>query len=216
RFSHGLSILANYTWAKTIDDFGWTDPYYRLFDHGLADDDVAHVFKFSSVYQIPRMRVPRALGVLVNGWEPTSNVIWRSGFPLTIRSGYDNSLTGVGRDRADFLGGDASLGNDRSHAAMISQWFNTALFVPNALGTFGNSGKNILRGPRMFNADIGLLKNTGITERLSVQFRAEFFNIFNNVNFSAPNTTVSAGSQFGRITAAGSPRIIQFGAKMLF
>ena len=216
RFSHGLSILSNYTWSKTIDDFGWTNPYYRLFDHGVADDDIPHNFKFVTLYQLPKARVPRSVGTLVNGWEATTNTQWRSGFPLTIRSGFDNSFSGVGRDRADFLGGQAQLPFDRSHADMIAQWFDITKFVPNAPGTFGNSGKNILRGPRMFNSDVGLLKNTHLAERFTFQFRAEFFNIFNNVNFNNPGTTVSATSSFGRITSAGSPRILQFGAKLLF
>ena len=157
-----------------------------------------------------------ALGVLVNGWEATTNTQWRSGFPLTIRSGFDNSFTGVGRDRADFLGGNAQLSFDRSHPDMIASWFDTTKFVANAPGTFGNSGKNILRGPRSFNSDVGILKNTRLTERFGLQFRAEFFNIFNNVNFNNPGTVVSNTSSFGRITSAGSPRILQFGAKILF
>jgi hypothetical protein len=216
RFSHGLSILSNYTWSKTIDDFGWTNPYSRVFDHGVADDNVPHVFKFATVYQLPQAHLGRAVGVLVNGWEVTTNTQWRNGFPLTIRSGFDNSFSGVGRDRADFLGGQAQLGFDRSHADMIAQWFDTSKFVANAPGTFGSSGKNILRGPRFFNSDIGILKSTRVTERASLQFRAEFFNMFNNVNFNNRGTVVSSTSSFGRITSAGSPRILQFGAKVLF
>lgn len=216
RFSRGISLLSNYTWSKTIDDFGWADPYWRGFDRGISDDNVPHAFKFAAVYEIHHASVPSAIGALLNGWEVTANTLWRSGFPLTIRSGYDNSLTGVGRDRADFLDGGAQLPFDRSHAQLVAQWFNTTLFVPNALGTFGNSGKNILTGPRMFNSDFGFLKNTRLVERASLQIRAEFFNIFNNVNFNNPGTTVSATSSFGRITSAGSPRIIQFGTKIIF
>ena len=175
-----------------------------------------HVFKFATVYQLPRAHLTRAVGALVNGWEFTTNTQWCSGFPLTIRSGFDNSFSGVGRDRADFLGGPAQLAFDRSHSDMIAQWFDTSKFAANAPGTFGSSGKNILSGPRFFNSDIGLLKNTRLTERASFQFRAEFFNIFNNVNFNNPGTVVSSTSSFGRITSAGSPRILQFGAKVLF
>ncbi|PYR87881.1 MAG: hypothetical protein DMF84_30350 [Acidobacteria bacterium] len=89
------------------------------------------------------------------------------------------------------------------------------MFVPNAIGTFGNSGKNMLRGPRYFNTDFAVLKVTSVTETLDVQFRAEFFNIFNNVNLNAPNSNVSS-AQFGRITSALDPRILQFGLKLLF
>jgi hypothetical protein len=98
---------------------------------------------------------------------------------------------------------------------MIQQFFNTSVFVVNAPGTFGNSGRNILRGPRFFNTDFSVLKDTRITERATFQFRAEFFNLFNNVNFNNPNTNRSSGN-FGRITSAKDPRILQFGAKILF
>jgi hypothetical protein len=88
--------------------------------------------------------------------------------------------------------------------------------VQNPAGTFGNSGRNILRGPRYFNTDIGLLKNNRITERYNLQFRAEFFNIFNNVNFNLPGANLSATDQLGRITSALDPRILQFGLKLMF
>jgi len=98
---------------------------------------------------------------------------------------------------------------------MVARYFDTSQFVANAIGTFGNSGKNMIRGPRYFNTDVALLKSTRIRERIDVQFRAEFFNLFNNVNFNAPNGNV-ASAQFGRITSALDPRILQFGLKMLF
>ena len=156
-------------------------------------------------------------GKVLNGWVLNSILTWRGGFPFTVRSGSDNSLSAVGRDRADFLGGDAQLDTGRPHGELIEQYFNTSLFVENAVGTFGNSGKNILRGPRLFNTDFGLLKTTKITEQTSIQFRAEFFNIFNNVNFGDPDNTVADGpDQFGHIFSARSPRIIQFGLKFSF
>ena len=73
----------------------------------------------------------------------------------------------------------------------------------------------MLRGPRYFNTDVALLKVTTISQTIGLQFRAEFFNIFNNVGFNAPNSNV-ASAQFGRITSALDPRIIQFGVKLLF
>ena len=98
---------------------------------------------------------------------------------------------------------------------MVAQYFDTSKFVANAIGTFGNSGKNMIRGPRYFNTDLVLLKTTNVTSTVGLQFRAEFFNIFNNVNFNAPTSTVSS-PQFGRITSALDPRILQFGVKLLF
>jgi len=215
RFGKGLSVLANYTFSKKFDDYGWTTPDNRRFDYGLSREDVPHNLKFSNVWQIPRMRVNRVLDKLIDGWMLNSIVTWQSGFPFSISSGRDNSFTGINRDRADFLGGNADLGSDRPHGEMVARYFDTSKFVANAIGTFGSSGKNILRGPRYFNTDIGLLKVTNVTERMSLQFRAEFFNIFNNVNFNAPNTNRSS-NQFGQITSALDPRILQFGLKLLF
>jgi Carboxypeptidase regulatory-like domain/TonB dependent receptor len=215
RFGKGLSMLASYTFSRKMDDYGWTTPDHLRFDYGVSREDVPHNFKFSNVWQFPQMRGDRVLSGIVNGWMLNSMVTWQSGFPFTISSGRDNSFTGIGRDRADFLGGDADLGSDRPHGEMVARYFDTSKFVANAIGTFGNSAKNMLRGPRYFNTDVALLKVTRISQTIDLQFRAEFFNIFNNVNFNAPNSNV-ASAQFGRITSALDPRIIQFGLKLLF
>ncbi|HEU4891988.1 MAG TPA: TonB-dependent receptor [Vicinamibacterales bacterium] len=215
RFARGLSVLASYTFSKKQDDYGWTTPDDIHFDWGLSREDVPHNFKFSNVWQLPEIQGNRVVNTILNGWMLNSMVTWQSGFPFTVSSGRDNSFTGIGRDRADFLGGDPDLGSDRPHGEMVAQYFDTSKFVANAIGTFGNSGKNMLRGPRYFNTDVALLKSTRIGGRVDVQFRAEFFNIFNNVNFNLPNSNV-ASAQFGRITSALDPRILQFGLKMLF
>ena len=218
RFGHGFSVVTNYTWAKRMDDVGWTNPFNRAFDYAVADDDVKHVFHFANVYQFPTTALRGISGRLVNGWSLNSLAHMAGRISSHITSGIDNSFaggTGNG-NRADYIGGQADLGNSgRSHADMIQQFFNTSVFVVNAPGTFGNSGRNILRGPRFFNTDFSVLKDTRITERTTFQFRAEFFNLFNNVNFNNPNTTRTSGN-FGRITSAKDPRILQFGAKIIF
>lgn len=216
RFARGLSILTNYTWQKTIDDFGWTDSYNRRLDYAVSNDDVTHVFKFSNLYEFPRLKLASGFADrLINGWSLNSIIFWQSGFPLNIVSGVDNSFTGIGRDRADFLGGQAQLSSDRSHGEMAAMWFDTSRFTVNAPGTFGTAGRNSLRGPRYFNTDLALLKDTRVTERTSLQFRAEAFNVFNNVNFNSPNTNRSA-AQFGRITSAQDPRIMQLALKLVW
>ena len=98
---------------------------------------------------------------------------------------------------------------------MVDRFFNTPLFVSNAVGTFGNSGRNILRGPRFFNTNLGLIKTTNLTERAKLMFGADFFNVFNNVNFSGPGTTVGTPG-FGRITSARDPRILQLMLRLMF
>jgi hypothetical protein len=173
------------------------------------------VFNFSAIWQIPNAPLHGLANSLVNGWQLSSLATWRAGFPFSVTSGMDNSFSGVGADRADYIGGQASLPSNRSHGQLISQFFNVAAFAPNAPGTFGNSGKNILRGPRLFNTDLSLLKNFKLAERATLQFRSEFFNVFNNVNFNAPQSSLSAAAK-GTITSAGDPRILQFALKLMF
>ena len=221
RFGHGLSLLANYTFSKKEDDYGpagqITDPFDRRLDWGISKDDVPHVFRFSGVWSIPRIGNHGLASTLVNGWELTGITTWRSGFPFTVFSGVDNSFSGIGADRADFTGAkisDAVL-TGQSTAKKLQQYFDTSLFVHNAVGTFGNAPKNALRGPHFFNQDFAAIRNFNVIEKASLQFRAEFFNAFNNVNFSNPGNTVGGGN-FGQITSAGSPRIIQFALKLSF
>ncbi|MBI3682362.1 MAG: carboxypeptidase regulatory-like domain-containing protein [Acidobacteria bacterium] len=217
RFGRGFSILANYTWSKNIDDVSAVNPFNRTVSRGLSNFDVPHNFKFSNLWDLPKLPVSPALGKLLNGWQVNSILVRQSGFPFTVSSGVDNSFSGVGSDRADYLGGNARLSDSRSLNDKLLQWFDTSRFVANAPGTFGNSGRGILRGPGFFNADLGVLKQTGITERVSVQFRAEFFNVFNHPNFRLPASNISS-SQRGRITAVidENQRILQFGLKLLF
>ena len=218
RFSKGFQLLGSYTFSKAIDDYGETDPFrVRSFDYGLSSDDVPSNFKISGLWELPHLHVSGAAGRAINGWKVSGIGNWRNGFPFSIYSGVDNSFSGVGSDRADFIGTSlaaAKLGS-RPHGEEIQEWFNTAPFVPNAVGTFGDSGKNILRGPRYFNVDFALIKSIPIVERVSTQFRAEFFNSFNNVNFASPGNTVGTPS-FGVITGAADPRILQFSLKVIF
>ena len=223
RFSRGLSVLGNYSWSKMIDNFGPyggfnTDPFNPNFDYGLSNDDVTHVFHFSGVWQAPIPKMTGLVGGFLKGWEVTSIATWRSGFPFPIYSGADNSFSGIGVDRADFIGtslNQAKLDPGRSHGQLIQEYFNPAVFIANADGTFGNSGRNILRGPGFFETDFGLVKDTKITERTNLQFRAEFFNLFNSVNLGQPDNSV-ADSTIGQITSAGSPRILQLALKIIF
>jgi hypothetical protein len=145
----------------------------------------------------------------------SSITTWQSGFPFSVRSGVDNSFTGINNDYADYKGPDSPRLHDLSHAQEVQRFFNTSVFNVNAVGTFGNVGKNILRGPSFFNTDLGLIKNTQVTERTRVQFRAEFFDVFNTVHFGLPGSVVGQPT-FGKITAAGDPRILQMTLKFLF
>jgi outer membrane receptor protein involved in Fe transport len=240
RMTHGFSFLTNFTWAKELDDFAPTggSPYLtnscscgRWFDYGPSDDDLSKTFKINGEYLVPHISLPKGIDKIVNGWELSATASWQTGFPFSIFSGADNSLSGMLGDRADLAVSSvqqAVLGSGRSHAAEVQEWFNTSAFVPNAIGTFGDTGKNILRGPRFFDTDLAAIKNAKISERLSLEFRAEFFNAFNNVNFGRPDGNLAdIGATYGQITGmAGSsssntygtaqPRIIQFAMKLAF
>jgi hypothetical protein len=95
-------------------------------------------------------------------------------------------------------------------------WFNTAAFAVNPVGTFGTVGKGTLRSPSTFNWDMGIFKTAKIRERFGIQFRAEFFNVFNQTQFLDPGVSVNSATTFGRILTANDPRIMQFGLKLTY
>jgi outer membrane receptor protein involved in Fe transport len=225
RFTHGLSFLANYTWARALDDFGPAGgsgtnscSCGRYFDYGPDTGDVNKVFRVSGLYMLPHLPGPGLVNKVVNGWQVTGIANWQSGFPFSIFSNDDNSFSAIGADRADLTVPsvkNALLSTGRPHAQLTQEWFDTSAFAANAIGTFGDTGKNILRGPRYFDTDLALLKNTNVTERVSLQFRAEFYNALNNVNFGMPDGGLM-DSGFGQITSAQSPRIMQLALKANF
>ena len=95
-------------------------------------------------------------------------------------------------------------------------WFNPAAFAVNPNGSFGETLRGEFFGPHRQTVDMGLFKRFSFSNNVNLQFRAEFFNLFNTVNFNNPNTTVNTAATFGRITEAQDPRIMQFGLKFLF
>jgi len=219
RLNHGVHVLANYTWAKNTDDYGDSDPFYRRFDAGNSSDNIPNLFYLSGSWQLPHLSAANLVArELTNGWMLTGIWSWRSGFPFSIMSGTDNSFSGVGSDRADLAVPDlsqAKLDPNRSHSQLVQEYFKTTAFVPNAVGTFGDTGKNIFEGPGYFNVDVGVLKDFPIKDVVTAQFRAEFFNALNNVNFGNPGNTLGSSS-FGVIPSASDPRILQFALKLTF
>ncbi len=221
RFSRGFTVLANYTLSKSLDDYGdkvmpWYFPNANAMQYGPSDFDHRHRFVISWVWQLPNVVPQNGFGRwILNGWQWTGIGQYQTGAPFTIKSGKDNSLTGLGNDRAKLTGAGVTppAGADKR------VWFNSAAFAVNDVGTFGTLGRNTLYGPQLYSWDMGLFKNFRVNERLQTQFRAEFFNIFNQTNFDNPVAQVGAGG-FGSITrtnpAAGDPRIIQFGLKLTF
>jgi len=154
------------------------------------------------------------LRFLLAGWESTCIFTLQSGTPFTVRSGVDNSYFGIGGDTADQVG-NPFLDPGRPRKDLIAQYFNTAAFVRNAPNTVGSAGLNILEAPGIFTIDFGLNKDFRIKESHSIQFRSEFFNLLNRPNFAAP-VAAQNSVNFGRILAAGDPRVIQLALKYRF
>ena len=227
-------MLASYTWSKSIDDasnfFPSTgDPNYpqNSYDlraeRGRSNFDVRHRFSASYVYDLPFGKGRKYLAdgggwsTLLSGWQTAGVVTLQSGRPFTVALSreFDNSGTGISalgfgaNDRPNLIG-DPEISNRSPE-----RWFNTGAFVIPPPGTFGNSGRNILDGPGYQSVNASLIKNTSLTERVNLQFRAETFNLFNHPNFNLPDNFLGSPT-FGQITSARDPRHIQFGLKLLF
>jgi hypothetical protein len=222
RFAKGFSVLSSYTLSKTMDHSSenkqtgavQTNPFDLEFDWGPANFDRRHRWVTSFLYEIPGRTGSAVLDAVVSGWSVTGIWLMQSGLPFSVTSGADNARSGTGGQLADRVG-DPNLPDGRSRAEKIAEWFNKAAFVPNALGTFGNSGRNALRGPGYRSLDLGLHKTFDTPGRARVQVRIEAFNALNNVNLDLPNSSQNSGN-FGKILSAGDPRIMQLALRVSF
>jgi hypothetical protein len=146
---------------------------------------------------------------IISGWQTNGILTVQSGQPYSVVAGVDNSLTGIGLDRAQIVG-NPSLPSSRPTGQKVSEWFNTSAFAFSPLGTYGDSPHDFLAGP-----SFTLVKSIQIRESQHLDFRAESFNLFNNPNFGNPVANLSSSSN-GQVQTAGSPRIIQFALKYYF
>jgi hypothetical protein len=182
------------------------------------------MFILSHTYDLPfgqgKALMGNVTGVvdkLISGWQLNGILTFASGQPFGALVDGDNAVIGgFYAPRANRL----RDGNLPSGQRTPNRWFDASAFATPPRGTFGNSGRNILDGPGTKLYDFSLFKNTYIGERFNVQFRAEFFNIFNHPNFLAPLGAgfdkVNAPASFGIITQARNAREIQFGLKVIF
>ncbi|HXJ04827.1 MAG TPA: carboxypeptidase regulatory-like domain-containing protein [Candidatus Acidoferrum sp.] len=247
RISQGLSVRGVYTWSKTLDDGDSlnqttagnapglvSNPFLLASDKGLATFDVRNVSVINVIYELPfgRGKLPASdlegwRDRLVGGWSVAAIITAQSGFPFTPQLSYNPSNNGDTRNPVrPFLNpnftGSVVLGKPE-------QWFNPAAFIapPVASGFFGNAGRDTYIGPGLATWDFSVLKDTRIHERLSMQFRAELFNILNRANFNTPNLIVftppTAANLTGLSGTAGAitststtARQVQFGLKLLW
>jgi hypothetical protein len=249
RFTKGLALDANYTWAKALSDItgfseqgdqGWSNAnpnQIRQIEYGKSEDDIQNRFALSLNYELQYGKEFTGIKkALISGWQTNIITVAQSGKPFTVvnsGSGADNP-EGLGyNNRAtpqNNNGGNA--GQDRPNQIAPAQtsdkplheFFNTAAFAPQPLGTVGNTQRNSLFGPNFRHVDLSLFKTFPVTEQVSVQFRTECFNISNTPNFFMLNTNSSSNVQFGN-AAFGQisqtdpnyvPRQYQFVLKVLF
>lgn len=225
RMTNSFSFEVNYTVSKSIDEVSADTtpqnasqviPLNLRANRGLSDFDQPQRLIVSHVWNLPRLEQKGTLlKAVAGGWEFTGITTIRSGFPFSVSSGSDRAFAGLGANFADLVG-NPFLPTNRSRAETIAAYFNTAAFAPNAIGTFGTSPRNVLRGPGAASFDLGLTKVFPLTERLRLQFRSEFFNAFNTPRFNNPFAQQNTPARFGRIESAADPRIVQFALKVAF
>jgi hypothetical protein len=151
------------------------------------------------------------LNETAGGWQLALLANIHTGFPYSLLTGTNQSLSAVGLDRPDVV--PQVYPYVRNRKTLV--WTNPAAFVPNAPGTFGTARYNSLIAPAYFDFDTTLMKSFRINERQHFDFRAEFFNVFNHTNFNAPVTSRSSAN-FGVIQASYPARIIQLAGKYTF
>jgi hypothetical protein len=226
RYSAGLSLLANYTYAKNLSDA----PDFRspMFEAAIPQNnsdlnsekgpacDIRHRFVLSAVYDIRGYRKWNWSRALTRDWQLSTIFQAQSGFPFTISVFGDTANTGavLGENsvRANYTG--ANVFGAGTHTA--SEWFNPLAFSAPAPYTFGNVGRNTVYGPGMQTLDFALGRSFEVTETARFQIRMEAFNSLNKVNLGTPNRFVNT-AQFGTITESSTPgRQIQLSARLSF
>ena len=237
----GLQIRGVYTFSKSLDDGGTLNnsvgnntPAFVAFplnpkqDWGRSPFNVTNLGAINGTYELPfgqgraLFHSPsRLVGRLAGGWQVSGVVTAQSGFPFTPQLGFNPSNDGDSRNPVrpswnPAFSGPVILGGP-------SQYFNPNAFAVPPNGTYGNVGRDVLTGPGLATVDLSALKNTSITERVNLQFRAEFFNLLNHTNFNTPNPVVFTSATGGPVSTAGvisstatTSRQIQFGLKLLF
>jgi len=230
RFSQNFTVLANYTYSHCIDGGDFTgelagpnfqNPADPGADRANCGFDRRHTFNASLVAQMPRFQ-RNMERLLFSGWEGTAIFTAESGGWFNLTTGTDQSLTGVNNDRPNLVGnpnsGSCAPPKGQTTGAPVGTlacWFNATAFVANSPGTFGNVGRNALVGPARWDMDAGIVRSFRVRESQNLQMRFEAFDVFNHPRFQNPQGSLKS-SQFGQITGADDPRILQLAVKYVF
>jgi hypothetical protein len=222
RFSAGLSVLGVYTWSKAMairptDNWTVMDINNIRLNYGPVND-YRHNAVISYLYDLPFGQGRRFLsgmdGVanqILGGWQVNGITTFRSGAALSLTSPVSNNRGNRAGNRPDRIA-DGNLPVDERR---VERWFDTSAFRDPILGTYGNSGDGVIRGPGLVNWDLSIFKNFPFDEQRRLQFRWEMFNAFNNVNYGNPSTN-TGDARFGRISSAMPARQMQVALKFLF
>lgn len=241
RFARDLQLQVAYTFSKSIDTSSDStgvftldaaqyaqDNYNLRGDRGPSVFDVRHNFSLNAIYRLPYKREPGARGArrvadfLLGAWQLNSIVTARSGSPFNPVISFNNSNDG----NSDNIERPSWAPGFTARSAVTgdpNRYFNPNAFVVAPPGRYGNVGRNALTGPGLFTVDLSLLKTNKIGERVTAQFRAEAFNLFNRANFALPDVMTvftrdgSVPPNVGQITrTATTSRQLQFGLKLIF
>ena len=231
RFRRGLAWLGAYTYSHSIDNVptqqggGSEGPVpqdirYRFLDRGNSAFDIRHRTSQSVIYDLPlgkgrRFDIPNGIArALAGGWQVNGILTLQRGLPFTPTLA--TSVSNAGGSRPDRL-----TAGEKSNPT-LANWFDTSFNIPGGAWatprqfTYGNGGRNILRGPSRSNLDFSIFREGAIAERARVQFRGEFFNIFNHPQFDLPNATIGSAAAGVISSTVGSPRDIQLSLRLMF
>jgi hypothetical protein len=222
RFANGLAFVVNFTHSKFIDvgNAGYRDPVgNRNLDRGISQYNVPNRFVTGYNYQLPlgpgRKWLSKGLiGNIIGGWEFNGITTYQTGIALSPNLNPNNCVCGNSRSAPNVSG------NPMTGPQSLSQWFNTSVFSFPAQYTIGNAGRGLIYGPHLFSTDLNTGKRFALPwrEGMNIEFRAEFYNVFNHPNFAAPDVSLG-DANFGKVTAASSfvgPRKGQLALKFYF
>jgi hypothetical protein len=231
RFAHGLQFTAAYTFSKSFDQAssfeGILNPIDPALSRSLSTFDARHRIVLSYYWEMPKTHLTGIGGQILNGWALSGITTFQTGFPIRITSSADNELM----YSFDFeLPGEPDQlkpfktlkPQSTCFNGSCNYYFDPSTFTedtsidPSLLGRIGNAPRTICCGPHISNTDFAVLRTFKISETKHVDFRAELFNIFNHTQFFNPDGNSSDGSQFGQVTQARDPRLMQFALKFFF
>ena len=233
RLARGLLYTAAYTRSKLVDDassvfdasiltgpianYPVADSFNRSLERDYSTGDIPHNFVSSVVWDLPmgkgRPHQPHGVvGAIVNDWTVTSLITLQSGVPVAVTQTTNfNAFAGFGVQRPNQVADPTRAADDRTPA----QWFNTAAFTIAPVFTIGSASRNPVRGPSYRDVDLAVIRRVPVSAGASIEVRAEIFNLLNTANFNAP-AAVAGAANFGTITSALDPRVVQLAVKLLF